>query len=426
MGTAINPVNTNIVYAVSNAGGIYKSTAGGATGTFAVLPNTPPITDVGKLVMDFTTPTTLYAFEGTGLYQTLDGGNTWPVFGPPDNNSRGWSCRGAVGFEYGGGGAVGGAVPWITKNAQSGGGDVARRASADNRRVDRPIIERIVIDPANPNQLYALQGNGSAAAPLLVSSDGGMSWQARNFGPNVVDIPRDLVVDPDLPNTLYLGHGFFRLQEFGRRRFLVPFGIRISAGEHYQPEPASRGQNPARGHYRARRLGSGCSHHGSPAQWRFAHRGELRIPADGEWKQFRAELGDLAEWEPADHLVLEQHTIDGGGSHELDYPFHGVQRVRQHAWQRRRALGSGAHLDWPDDLPQWRSECGRSGLGDLGFPDEFFRGGIVARHVRGSVWFAVGGGSGRGLASVADDARRSAGAGKRNRGAPILCFRCSD
>jgi len=30
-GAVINPVNTNIVYADSNAGGIYKSTAGGAS-----------------------------------------------------------------------------------------------------------------------------------------------------------------------------------------------------------------------------------------------------------------------------------------------------------------------------------------------------------------------------------------------------------
>src|ERR1700690_1974653 len=47
----------------------------------------------------------------------------------------------------------------------------------------------IGIAPFNPNQLYALQFNGLLPAPLLVSGDGGLSWQARSFGPNVVDAP---------------------------------------------------------------------------------------------------------------------------------------------------------------------------------------------------------------------------------------------
>ncbi|HYW44878.1 MAG TPA: IPT/TIG domain-containing protein [Bryobacteraceae bacterium] len=201
-GTVINPVNTNIVYAVSNVGGIYRSTAGGAAGTFALLP-TSPIT-FGNLVMDFTTPTTLYAFQGPALFQSLDGGNTWPKFGPPDNNTVDGLAVAPSDSNTVVAVLAGGAVPWITKNAQSGA--AAWRAGLPLVTVSSSTnFEGIAIDPANPNQLYALQGNGTSAAPLLTSSDGGMSLQARNFGPNVVDIPRALVVDPDLPNTMYLG-----------------------------------------------------------------------------------------------------------------------------------------------------------------------------------------------------------------------------
>ena len=90
-GAVINQVNTNIVYADSNAGGIYESTAGGATGTFAVLPNSPIL--AGTLAMDFTTPIRLYAFSGPGLYQTLDGGNTWSAFGPRTRTTAAtWMC----------------------------------------------------------------------------------------------------------------------------------------------------------------------------------------------------------------------------------------------------------------------------------------------------------------------------------------------
>ncbi|MGO9258392.1 MAG: WD40/YVTN/BNR-like repeat-containing protein [Bryobacteraceae bacterium] len=117
-GAVINPVHTNIVYADTNAGGIYESTAGGATGTFAVLPNTP--IQAGKLVMDFTTPTTLYAFEGSDLYQSLDGGNTWPVFGPPDDNNVDGFAVAPSDSNTVVAVLAGGAVPWITKNAQSG------------------------------------------------------------------------------------------------------------------------------------------------------------------------------------------------------------------------------------------------------------------------------------------------------------------
>jgi uncharacterized protein (TIGR03437 family) len=202
LGDAINPVNTSIVYAVSTVGGVYKSTAGGATGTFVLLPNTPPTEDV-KLAMDFTTPSTLYAFAGPALYQTLDGGNTWPLFGPPHTTNVNVlavapSDSNTVAL------VLSGTEPWVTSNAQSGATATWRSGLPIKSSATSTLIYRIVIDPANPNLLYALEGNGLAAAPLMVSGDGGVTWQARNFGPNIVDAPQDLVVDPDLPNTLYL------------------------------------------------------------------------------------------------------------------------------------------------------------------------------------------------------------------------------
>jgi uncharacterized protein (TIGR03437 family) len=227
-GTVINPLNTNIVYALSNVSGIYKSTAGGASGTFVALP-TSPITGGmgGKFKMDFTTPTTLYAFQGSSLFQTLDGGNTWPVFGPPDNNAVDGLAVAPSDSNTVVTVLAGGAVPWITKDAQSG--------PAAEWRAGLPLVtfssstnfSGIGIDPINPNQLWGLQSNGLLPAPMLVSSDGGLSWQARSFGPNIVDAPRDLLIDPDLPNTMYLGtaSSVFRTSDGGASWYPLASGF---------------------------------------------------------------------------------------------------------------------------------------------------------------------------------------------------------
>jgi uncharacterized protein (TIGR03437 family) len=95
-------------------------------------------------------------------------------------------------------------VPWVTRNAQSGASASWHSGLPIKSAATSSLIYKLVIDPANPNKFYALESNGSKAAPLMVSGDAGITWQARNFGPNVIDIPQDLVVDPDLPNTLYL------------------------------------------------------------------------------------------------------------------------------------------------------------------------------------------------------------------------------
>jgi len=203
LGTAINPQNLDIVYALSTAGGVWESTVGGAAGTFATLPNTP--TSISRIVMDFTTPSTLYVYDDENLYQTLDGGNTWPAFGPPGGQKL-------EGFAVAPSDSntvltvVQGTEPWLTTNALSGAGATWLPRFPIKSAATGTTISRVVIDPVNPNRWYCIEADGvAAAAPLVVSNDSGMSWQARNLGPNIVDVPQDFVVDPDLPNTYYIG-----------------------------------------------------------------------------------------------------------------------------------------------------------------------------------------------------------------------------
>jgi uncharacterized protein (TIGR03437 family) len=225
-GAVINPVNRNLVYADTNAGGIFESTASGAAGTFTALPNTP--IQAGKIVMDFTTPTTLYAYADADLYQTLDGGNTWPAFGPAGGND-------IDGFAVAPSDSntalvvVSGTTPWVTRNAQSGTA-ATWSAGFPIKLVDTSTTFRgIVVDPVNTSKFYGFQGNGTAPAPLTVSNDAGMSWQARNLGPNIVDVPTSFLIDPDLPNTFYIGteSAVFRSSDGGATWYPLAAGFPI-------------------------------------------------------------------------------------------------------------------------------------------------------------------------------------------------------
>jgi len=198
-GNAVNPQNPQIVYSVDDSS-VNKSTAGGAPGTWVKL---LPIGGGGRLIMDFSAPDTLYYHIGNTLQQTQDGGSTWPIIATLPGTS---SLKVAVAPSNSNTVVVvGDAIPFVTNNALAGtkATFTARLPVTAAANVDG--ANGIVIDPTNPAKFYSLEGDGSASVPLLVSADGGMSWQARDLGPNVTDAPKDLAFDPDLPDTMYLG-----------------------------------------------------------------------------------------------------------------------------------------------------------------------------------------------------------------------------
>ena len=196
-GNAINPQNPNIVYSVNDSA-VHKSTTGGAPGTWTQL---IPQAGGGRLVMDFTTPDTLYYYLGTTLEQTQDGGNTWPTIATlPTSISKLAVAPGSSNTVV----AVGDSIPFVSNNALAGVNATFSAQLPMGEAASVGGANGIVIDPSNPAKFYSLESAGSGGA-LLVSEDGGMSWQAMNLGPNVPDAPTDLLVDPDIPGTIYLG-----------------------------------------------------------------------------------------------------------------------------------------------------------------------------------------------------------------------------
>jgi photosystem II stability/assembly factor-like uncharacterized protein len=82
-GLAIDPQNTNIMWAGGATGGLWKTTDGGQTWT--PVDDFAPVLAINCLVMDPHDPNTIYActgeqtqnWRGAGIYKTSDGGDSW-------------------------------------------------------------------------------------------------------------------------------------------------------------------------------------------------------------------------------------------------------------------------------------------------------------------------------------------------------------
>ncbi len=238
LGNAIDTSNPSIVYSV-NDGYQSKSTSGGSSGSFASLTNAPRLKG-GYLAMDFLTPATLYGVVSTGVTQTADGGISWQPFGPAsitavdafavapsDSNTAALISTGAI--------------PWITSAAKNGPAATWRAGFPANSAASLGgAVQSIAFDANDPKKMYVL-GGFTAGAPLMVSYDGAITWQARNFGP-ITEVPQVLLSDPDLPNTLYVGtaNSVYRSSDGGANWFPLAAGFPIVQVTSIQLQRAAR------------------------------------------------------------------------------------------------------------------------------------------------------------------------------------------
>ena len=204
---AIDPTNTSILYMGTTGGGVRKSTDGGAS--WNAMNNGVTDTFINALVLDKTTPTTLYLGNSTGVSKSTDGGATWTnssnglpassgrfvtalAFAPTTTSTIYASTANFIGTQGG-----------VFKSTNGGG------AWTSLVRTDF-TMGSIVIDPNNANVIYAPStandklglSNPASGVGVLKSTDGGVNWTPSGLTSDQVNV---LAFNPTNTSTIYAG-----------------------------------------------------------------------------------------------------------------------------------------------------------------------------------------------------------------------------
>ena len=184
------PSRPQTMYAATGTA-VFRSLDGGASWVdVSAGLGTPP--SVSAVAVDPTHPMTVYANSQGGIYKSLDGGATWtkkaPNFGvseivaPVSNRVYVSTTNGF--FESTNGG---GAWTLLTRGLPN-----PYRAG------------ELVVDPSDPNRLYAVAvGINSHVYGVFKSVDGGSSWKRSDSGIPVDQGISALAIDPSSPKILY-------------------------------------------------------------------------------------------------------------------------------------------------------------------------------------------------------------------------------
>jgi uncharacterized protein (TIGR03437 family) len=217
--TAIDPVVPSIAYAACQNIQIFRTGNGGTTWLRSQygINAQDRVNFIAPLVIDPSNSQTLY-FGTYRMWQTLDGGGKWVAISP-DLTGRSSATIRAIGVAPSDRNVVYAASSEIsrvstgsgttrlqmTSNALSPGG-----ATWTDRTAGLPqrMITQIAVDPIDAQTAYATFSGFSSITDsrghIFKTSDGGASW--TDISGNLPDVPvDDVVVDPDVPDTLYIG-----------------------------------------------------------------------------------------------------------------------------------------------------------------------------------------------------------------------------
>jgi photosystem II stability/assembly factor-like uncharacterized protein len=194
----ISPSDPAALYAAPYGGGIYRSRDAGETWKAA----NAGLTDyfVSCLAIDPADPSTIYSGADSGLFKSVDGGESWiskfstsyvrsVIIDPANHRNLYVSASGGV-FASSDGGET-----WVDVSGGLPGffGDLA-------------------IDPANPSRLYQASISG-----LFTSDNRGGNWTRVNFSPTSDTPANAIAVDPSNSQRLYVASndGIFSTSDSG-------------------------------------------------------------------------------------------------------------------------------------------------------------------------------------------------------------------
>jgi photosystem II stability/assembly factor-like uncharacterized protein len=217
---AIDPQNPDTVYAIETYTGVFKTTDAGASWTAVYSEPTTP-TGLTVLRIDPQNPGTMYAGTPVGIFKTTDAGANWTAVNaglPSDTNGHLTICTLAIDPQ----------TPstiyalYVVTSADVGfwvGGGVFKSVDGGVNwtRLNTPggsdwltdLTSGLAIDPQNPSIVYVGNMYG-----VIKTTDGGASWRWVNSGfpvsPNFI-LPNQnvavttLAIDPRNPGTVYAG-----------------------------------------------------------------------------------------------------------------------------------------------------------------------------------------------------------------------------
>jgi hypothetical protein len=207
--TAIDFVNPQTVYATCQVIFIQKSVSGGAFGTWSLAQNGINTSDrvqfIPPFVMDPTDPRSLY-FGTFRVYQTRDGAGTWRTISPDLTGGSGTVTTIAAAASdsntvYAG---SSNSRVQVTTNAT----DTSPVWSNVSAGLPPRFITQVAVDPLISTTAYVTVSGfsgffGDTQGHVFKTTNGGAAW--TDLSGNLPNIPvNDLVIDPDIPNTLYV------------------------------------------------------------------------------------------------------------------------------------------------------------------------------------------------------------------------------
>lgn len=196
---AVDPADSQTIYATSATGGIFKSADGGAS--WSAINQGLTTTDIRSILVHPQDRNLLYAGAVGVLFKSVNGGAQWtPIdLGSLENVSNALptaSVKSIIsesnGMLYAGGSAG------VFKSVNQG-----KSWTAMNTRLASREVQALAFDPDQPGILYAaLAGDG-----IYKSLDGGASWREENgpAGHQITKFVTTLIVDPGQPTRLYAG-----------------------------------------------------------------------------------------------------------------------------------------------------------------------------------------------------------------------------
>jgi len=192
-GIEVGNTNPNVVYVLSgdaddsqaaSSAGVYKSTDAGETFQAVSLPWGPGASVAAyQLRMDPSNDDHLFVVSNIGLYESIDGGNTWVLRLVGDWRDMKFKVGDPNQYVVGG-----------TDNFAKWNGAVWFSAAFPNSG----IRTALATTAANPNVVYALPGNGfniagggTGHAGIWKSTDFGQNWSRQSNTPNIMSYTED-------------------------------------------------------------------------------------------------------------------------------------------------------------------------------------------------------------------------------------------